>query len=392
MTEPPTLGRRGFCASVGAVSLSLLGSPATAHSTNGRVVFIYDDSPEEDYTQTFPVHRDEGVPGCVAAVSDRIGHSSWLSPTQLREMEGDGWEIMSHSVRHRALGAIEVTRDIEPGDTKVYVESNFHSRVPGDEIVVEDGHRTTTFAVAEGGEDASGEYLVSEKPLRTGFSASDGVTERYTDDLLRHSLAGSKKTLEGFGVDISTIVLPFGRSQGRVQELIPDYYDVLANQHHGGFNPRQSLDPYHLGRTVFRKGDGELSIQGLGGFLDHVRDTGALGIFVGHSREEGLTPSRVRSTIRMAKGRNLEITTLRDALSDFGVATGTTTSTTAQTTRTTPTTSTRTSAVNGRTTAPNTSPETSRTDDESPSMEQLGAVSLLGALGAGILTYSRRNR
>ena len=392
MTESPTLGRRGFCASVGAVSLSLLGTPATARSTNGRVVFIYDDSPEEDYTQTFPVHRDEGVPGCIAAVSDRIGHSSWLSPTQLREMEGDGWEIMSHSVRHRALGAIEVTRDIEPGDRKVYVESNFHSRVSGDEIVVEDGHRTATFAVADGGEDASGEYLLSEKPLRTGFSASDGVTERYTDDLLRHSLADSKRTLEGFGVDVSAIVLPFGRTQGRVQELIPDYYDVLANQHHGGFNPRTSLDPYHLGRTVFRKGDGELSRQELGGFLDHVRDAGALGIFVGHSKEEGLTPSRVRNTIRMAKARNLEITTLRDALSDFGVATGTTTSTTAQSTRTT-TTSTGASTVNGRTTAPNTSAGTDGGDGESsPSMEQLGAVSLLGALGAGILTYSRRNQ
>ena len=69
VTETPKATRRGFCASVGAVSLSLLGSPATARSTNGRVVFIYDDSPEEDYTQTFPVHRDEGVPGCIAAVS-----------------------------------------------------------------------------------------------------------------------------------------------------------------------------------------------------------------------------------------------------------------------------------------------------------------------------------
>ena len=96
----------------------------------------------------------------------------------------------------------------------------------------------------------------------------------------------------------------------------------------------------------------------------------------------------------MAKDRSLEITTLRDALSDFGVATGTGTSTTtmARTTQTTPTTS-RAPAVNGRTTAPNTSPEANGTDgDGSPSMEQLGAVSLLGALGAGILTYSRRNQ
>ncbi|MCO8254749.1 polysaccharide deacetylase family protein [Haladaptatus sp. AB618] len=401
VTGTPTSTRRGFCASVGAVSLSLLSSPVTARSTDGpggRVVFIYDDSPEEDYTETFPVHQDEGVPGCIAAVSDRIGHSSWLSPKQLREMEGDGWEIMSHSVRHRALGAIAVTQDIEPGDTKVYVESNFHSRVPGDEIVVENDNRSATFTVADGGEDSSGEYLVSEKPLRTGFTAVDGVTERYTDERIRRSLADSKRTLEGFGVDISAIVLPFGRTQGRVQELIPEYYDVLANQHHGGFNPRKSLDPYHLGRTVFRGDD--LSASEIGDFLDRVRKESALGIFVGHSREETLTPARVRETIRMSKDRNLEITTLRDALTDFGVVTGnraTTTATTRSTaTQTTTDTASRSSATGGRTATPDTTSDAGGTDGDgesspSPSMEQLGAVSVLGALGAGVLTYARRN-
>ncbi len=391
MSERPLVTRRRFCGTAAAVGLSLLSSPATADSTGGRVVFIYDDSPEEDYTETYPVHRDEGVPGCIAAVSGRIGHGSWLSPEQLREMEGNGWEIMSHAVRHRALGAIDVTQDIEPGDTKVYVESNFHDRVSGDQILVSDGDKTETVTVDGGGKDSTGEYLVAEKPLQTAFDAGDGVTERYTDELLRHSLSKSKETLEGFGVDISTIVLPFGRTQGRVQELIPDYYDVLANQHHGGFNPRGSLDPYHLGRTVFRKGKGGLTTEEIGQFLDSVRDENALGIFVGHTREEGLTPDRVRESIRMTKQRNLEVTTLNEALSDFGVldetpTTSTTTGTTATSTTTTAAGSSSTKA--GATTA---APKSSGTkNDWSPSLDELGIVSLLGVLGAGVLTHIRR--
>lgn len=391
MNRSTALTRRGFCRSAGAVSLSLLGSKATARSTNGRVVFVYDDCPEEDYTQTYPVHRQEGVPGCIAAVSDRIGHPSWLSPGQLREMEGEGWEIMSHSVRHRALGEIAVTRDIEPGDTKVYVDSNFHKRVPGDRILVSDGDRTETFSVADGGEDSMGEYLVAERPLETAFAADDGVTERYTDELLRSSLAHSKKTLEGFGVDVSTIVLPFGQTRGRVQELIPNYYDALANEHHWGFNDRAMLDPYHLGRTIFR--EGELSMRKIGTFLDHVRDEDALGMFVGHSYEEGLPPSRVRKTIRMTKERDLEIVTLQDALSDFGVLrTNTATSTTNSTTSSerSSTTETRTSAEMRPSTVDSSETSSPSEESSSPSVEQIGAVSLLGALGLGVLTYSRR--
>ncbi len=361
----------------------MLGSRAAARSTNGRVVFIYDDSPEEDYTQIYPVHRREGVPGCIAAVSGRIGHSSWLSPSQLREMEGEGWEIMSHSVRHRALGEITVTRDIEPGERKVYVESNFHKRVSGDEILLSDGQRTETFTVADGGEDSRGKYLLAEKPLRTAFRAQDGVTERYTDDLLRNSLAESKQTLEDFGVEISSLVLPFGQTRGRVQELVPDYYDVLANEHHGGFNVRSTLDPYHLGRTVFR--EGSLTAAEIGHFLDRVREESALGIFVGHSRAKQLTPSRVRATIRLAKERNIEIVTLREALSEFGVLPTTAT-------KTAPTTTSTTTSLTGSSTVTSNTPSTtgSVAANASPSVNHLGVATLLGALGLGVLNYTRR--
>ncbi|EFW90935.1 polysaccharide deacetylase [Haladaptatus paucihalophilus DX253] len=393
MSELPDVSRRRFCQSAGALSLPLLGSTAAARSTDGRVVFIYDDSPEEDYTRIFPVHQDEGVPGCVAAVADRIGHSSWLSPEQLREMEREGWEMMSHSVRHRALGEIAVTRDVEPGETKLYVESNFHKRVPGDEIVVDDGRRTETFTVADGGEDSTGEYLVAEEPLRTPFRAKDGVTERYTDDLLRRSLKNSKETLEGFGVNVSSLVLPFGRTRGRVQELVPDYYDVLANEHHGGFNARASLDRYHLGRAVFR--DGSMTEAEIGAFLDRVRNEDALGIFVGHSQDGHLAPSRVRATIRLAKRRNLEIVTLRDALEKFDAlpATAEPTTPAPSTTRTTSSaTSTASTSARGDPSSGTTGDpsDTKSAGDDTPSASQLGAVSLLGALGLGALGYFRR--
>ncbi|MFU8868617.1 MAG: polysaccharide deacetylase, partial [Natronococcus sp.] len=50
----------------------------------GMVVFTYDDSPIEDYTLTYEVHREYDVPGCVAACPGLMeeGDAS-LEPGQL---------------------------------------------------------------------------------------------------------------------------------------------------------------------------------------------------------------------------------------------------------------------------------------------------------------------
>ena len=334
-----------------AGSTMVAGTALSATSSNGKLVFTYDDGPVEDYTNTYrKAHRKEGVPGCSAVVSSYVGGSEALSASQLRTLEDHGWEIMSHTIQHRFLGTVEVTRDVASGDRKLYVNTNVHGKVAGDDLVVSDGTRSTTVTVAGNGSDEDGEFVELESPVGQAFTASDGVTERYSDDDLRTSLRESKRQIEEHGVDVSNIVMPYGGYGQRTQELVGEHYTAVANGGpaiggRGQVHHADGIQLPHLSRTMFRRG--KITKAELGTFLDRVASEDTLGILAGHSwATEKLSPSRIRMAIQMAKDRNIDIVTLRDALADLGVTdasgTTTTTPTTTTTTTTTPTTTTTT--------------------------------------------------
>ncbi len=315
------------------------GTPVTAAKTNGKLVFTYDDGPVKDFTHTYQkAHRKEGVPGCSAVPAASVGNSDNLSATQLRTLEDAGWEIMSHSVKHRALGDIEVTRDIDPDDQKLYVKTNLHGKIPDDTLVVSDGSDSTTVTVAGKGSDGRGEFVKLDSPVGQAFTASDGVTERYTDDILRYALGESKQQLEQHGVTVTNIVMPYGGYGGRTQELAGEYYTAVAN---GGLaiggraqiHHANEIQLPHLSRAMFRRG--KMTKPELGSFLDEVAAADTLGILGGHSWwQERLPPERIRMAIQMAKDRNIDIVTLRTALADLGVTASSTSTTTIMTTDT----------------------------------------------------------
>ncbi len=310
---------------------------SAAQSTNGKVVFTYDDGPIKDYTHAYQrAHREEDVPGCAAVPSAGVGTDGNLSAAQLRELEDNGWEIMSHSVRHRALGAMAVTEDIAPDDRKLYVESNLHGKMEGDRLVVNDGSQSATVTVRGRDSDERGEFVTLDSAVGTSFAADDGVTERYVDEVVRTSLRESRTQLEEYGVTVTNMVMPYGAYGPRTRELAGEYYTAVANGglaiggrgqiHRGG-----DITLPHLSRTMFRKG--KMTETELAEFLDGVADRSALGILGGHSWHERLPPSRIKTAIRMAKERGIDIVTLRDALSSFDL-TGKETNRTTQTTRT----------------------------------------------------------
>ncbi|GAA0225587.1 hypothetical protein GCM10009000_045620 [Halobacterium noricense] len=311
---------------------TLVVGTSAAQSANGKLVFTYDDGPVKDYTHAYQrAHREEGVPGCAAVPSASVGTERRLSAEQLRTLEADGWEIMSHSVHHRALGAMSVTEDVAPDDRKLYVESNLHGELEGDQLVVDDGSQSATVTVAGKGSDENGEFLTLDSAVGKSFAASDGVTERYTDEVIRTSLGESRTQLEEYGVTVTNMVMPYGAYGPRTRELAGEYYTAVAN---GGLaiggrgqlhRPKDVTLP-HLSRAMFRKG--KMTETELGAFLDGVADNNALGILGGHSWHERLPPSRIRTAIRMAKDRNIDIVTLRDAISSFGLAGSGTTRTT----------------------------------------------------------------
>jgi hypothetical protein len=335
----PSQSRRGFLRASGAGLGLAVAGPGIVGSTSAqtrttdsedadstsKLVFTYDDSPAADMSKTFPIHQDEGVPASIGAVAGNINHSEkWLTGQELGELESAGWEIMSHTVEHRALDEIPVTRDVAETDTRLYVESTVHARTP-DQIVISDGETEATATIADSGEDDAGEYLELESAVGQSFAASDGVTERFTDEVLRSALADSKAELENHGVTVSNLVLPYDRYGDRAKELIPEYYDAVPNTDYGGVNPVDDLDTYEMERKYFQIERADISE--LRSFMDAVADENAIGILGGHSQYEELTEDRIRLAIRMAKSRDIDIVTLRQALVDVGAVEEPTTST-----------------------------------------------------------------
>lgn len=311
-----TYTRRRFLRTTGGAA-ALVGGVGSVQAADpsGRLVFVYDDGPVEDYTETFPVHQEESVPACSAVITGRLGESEWLSVGQLREMQAAGWEVMSHTANHRALARVPVTREVAADDSRLYVESAVHGRTPGP-IQVENGDRSATAEIADSGEDEEGPYLELVEPLGVSFSA-DGTFERFTDDVLHDALAGSKATLEEHGFRVTGLVAPYSRYTDHTRQVAGDHYQAVANAEFGGINRAGYVEPLRLSRRYFNRE--KATEEDLGRFLDEVARGDVLGVLGGHSQYESLDPERIRTTIQMAKERDIRIQTLRGALSDMGI-------------------------------------------------------------------------
>lgn len=316
-------GRRDVCrlGATGALTVAGLGTTgtgavvgSTGSNTNGRVVFVYDDSWREDWTDTFPVHQDEGVPACCAAVVDHVDTSWGLLPEHLREMEDAGWEIMAHTASHVAVGNLYLTAPAAAGDERLSLDGSFLAEYEGEEIVISDGDRTVENAVAGGDQDDTGIYLDLAEPIGESFDAGTAYV-RFTEDRIRDEVVGSKDALEDLGVEVDGFVSPFGRSDGLVEDLVRDHYAAFANRGGNGLNALEGLDPHALGRSSI---DGHAVTEAdIEAFFDDVAANDTLGIAVGHSQFDETSPERIRFAIQAAKERDLEIVTLRAALADL---------------------------------------------------------------------------
>lgn len=316
-TDP---SRRGFLRTVGAGTLalggaSLSGTLSPSEST-ARLVFIYDDGYREDYTETFSVHQQMDVPACAAVPSSNVGQSEqFLTADQLGEMTGAGWEVLSHGVEHEALGAVQVTQAVESGDERVYVDSTVHGRVPR-EVELLAGDKRAVARIDGKGEDDTGGYLTLKSAVDESFET--GARVRYTEAVTRSVLENSRASLGEQGFDVSSLVLPYGRYDDRTLSLAEEYYDSVANVRRGGINGGTAAQPYRLSRAYFR--EDVMTEQELTDYMDKVASRNALGVLGGHSRNPNLTGERIQLAIELAQERDIEIVTLRTALSEFGLA------------------------------------------------------------------------
>ena len=280
------------------------------------MVFVYDDGYVEDYTQTFTIHQKFDAPACAAIPSTALGRSEeFLSEEQLREMADAGWEVMSHATSHEALGPVTVTEPVEPGDTRLYVDSTVLGRTPNDAEILQGDERVVRKVTGDG-EDETGGYLTLDSAVEQSFSAGE-TRVRFTEEVVRRALKESKDSLEQRGFDVTNFVYPYGRYDQRTKSIVEEHYNAVANAHPGGLNTAAALDPYELRREYFHTGT--MSEDELGEYMDRVASRNTLGLLGGHIRNEELTGERVQLAIEMAQERNLEIVTLQQALEDFGV-------------------------------------------------------------------------
>lgn len=283
------------------------------------VVFAYDDATIEDYTTTYPVHERYDVPACIAACPDLVQSSEdFLDPNHVGELHDAGWEVMSHTNRHRSVGRILLESDAEVGHDRIYVQANRHGDHVGDPLVLFDGERTVEATVAGKGSDDEGQYIRLEEPIDQPLDATNSAYVRYTESFLRTILADSKRRIEDWGVDVTGFVYPYGRTDGLAESLVPEYYDAVPNYRTGvgGLNPIDDLEPTRLHRRYIETD--RSTPEEIEEFMATVASEDVLGIVGGHSEYDTLPAERIEFTIETALDHDLRIVTLQDALTELG--------------------------------------------------------------------------
>ena len=72
-------------------------------STSGTVVFIDDDGYNQVLSILKPIYDEKGIKCSIAIPSSRVGQSGYLTLTQLKELQTQGFEILSHGYTHGDL-------------------------------------------------------------------------------------------------------------------------------------------------------------------------------------------------------------------------------------------------------------------------------------------------
>jgi hypothetical protein len=282
----------------------------------GAIVFTYDDGPMEDYEQAFPVHQEFDAPASTGIVTEWVGRedymdTDWMDVEYIQELQDDGWEIMSHTTAHTALGEFALVEDVKPEETRLYPEEPHHGFQLGYDLEVTDGEQSVRRAVVDSGTDDIGRYLELEEPVGTSFVADETV-ERHPEDSMHEFLGESKAQLEAWGFHVDTLLAPYDVCDDWTVEVAREYYDGIANVYPGSMlNDPASFDPFGTNREYFIEFTTRERIQDQ---LDRVATEEALGIVGAHTFKDEVTEDRIREMFEWIEDRALEVITLSEAI------------------------------------------------------------------------------
>lgn len=139
-----------------------------ARRQDGIAVFITDDGRTEDLTILKPIFDAAGVPYCIGAIPKEImANPDYLDEAQLKAIENDGHEIMSHSMNH-PNNPIMMNN---PNDDEV--EKEFSDSL---KWFLERGFNVQNY-VYPGGQYAKRERLFAKKYYRSARNSNPGFNE-----------------------------------------------------------------------------------------------------------------------------------------------------------------------------------------------------------------------
>lgn len=282
----------------------------------GAIVFTYDDGPMEDYEQVFPVHQEFDAPASTGIVTEWVGRedfqdTDWMDIEHIEELEEAGWEIMSHTTAHTALGSFELVEDVDPDDTRVYPEQRNHGFHGGYEIEVTDGENSVRRQLVDSGEDDVGIYLEFDEPVGESFAAGETV-ERYPEDLMHEFLGDSKEQLEEWGFEVDTLLAPYDIVDEWTISIAEEYYDGISNVDPTSMiNDMETFDPFETKRDYFIE---FTSPENTRRKIEEIAMQEAIGVVGAHAFKDEVTEERIRETLEWVEEYDLEVVTFRDAI------------------------------------------------------------------------------
>ena len=87
------------------------------------IILTFDDGYSDNYRYMMPILRAHKMKAVIYVIANELGKSGYLTIDQLREMQGRGIEIGSHTANHRPLVGLsrkELLHEI--GDSKIFLE------------------------------------------------------------------------------------------------------------------------------------------------------------------------------------------------------------------------------------------------------------------------------
>ncbi|MED1915665.1 polysaccharide deacetylase family protein [Bacillus thuringiensis] len=79
----------------------------------GRVIFMFDDGWDSQYTEAYKYLGKYSMPGVIAVIPSRVGTPNYVTMAQLKEIYSHGWDLVNHTQNHLDLVTLDNLEIIE---------------------------------------------------------------------------------------------------------------------------------------------------------------------------------------------------------------------------------------------------------------------------------------